>query len=89
MAVDLLTSRQNPPPPHSASFRVKMHHFKASLPKGLTKLAIIPNYKRPTVLCLALLARPKVPKLDSHKGQIIFRRYLLIIHFPKYHQKNC
>jgi hypothetical protein len=49
-----------------------MLHFKASLPKGFTKLGIIPDYKRPTMLCLALLARRKVSILDSHKGQLIF-----------------
>ena len=32
--------------------------------KGLTKLAILPDYKRPGMLCLALPARRKVQKLD-------------------------
>ena len=32
--------------------------------KGLTKLATLPDYKRPTMLCLALPARCEVPKLE-------------------------
>ena len=32
-------------------------------PKGLTKLAILPNCKRPEMLCLALLPCREVPKL--------------------------
>ena len=31
---------------------------------SLTKLAILPDYKRPEILCLALQARRKVQKLD-------------------------
>ena len=32
--------------------------------KGITKLAILPDYKRPGMLCLDLPARCKVQKLD-------------------------
>jgi hypothetical protein len=38
--------------------------INVSFSKGLTKLAIILDYKRPGMLCLALPARPKVLKLD-------------------------
>ena len=43
-----------------------MHHFRASLPKTLTKLAILPDYKCPGMLYLALAQSHKITKLDFH-----------------------
>ena len=55
--------------------------------KGLTKLAILPDYKGPGMLCLALPARSKVRKLDFQsefsKSKII-RNFLNFFFIEEY-----
>ena len=58
-----------------------MHHFRSSLPKGLTKLAILPD-------CLALPPSRKVPKLDFHCEFSMSKIIRIFGIFPSLKNKN-
>ena len=70
--------------------RVGRDTFGDPLSKGLTKLAILPDYKRPGMLCLALPDLRRVCKLDfqSEFSMSKIIRIFLIFFFIKKLSKN-
>ena len=52
------------PSPSIVSWGLEVTPSATPFSKGLTKLAILPDFKHPVMLCLALTARRKVWKLD-------------------------
>ena len=59
-------------------------HSATHFSKGLTKLAILPDYKRPGMLCLALPARRKVQKLDFQSEFSMSKIIRILTQFSKF-----
>ena len=54
---------------------------KHNFSKGLTKSAILPNFKRPRMLCLGLPPHREVPKLDFQSGFSMSKIIKILLNF--------